>query len=128
MVADAHASRCRAARWRASGFGASGTVDDRDERDYRYGVMPQTQLGLRLIFGDRAMLEATSRQYYVVGIGSGAGSRSERFGQEIIGRGGVGVTVRVWGPHALGLQYLVSKRERARPTCATATSPWRRSA
>jgi Domain of unknown function (DUF3943) len=97
------------------GFGASGTVDDRDERDYHYGVAPQTQLGLRLIFGDRAMLEGTARQYYVAGIGSGAGSRSERFGQEIIGRGSVGLTVRIWGPHALGLQYLVSKRDTRAP-------------
>ena len=97
------------------GFGASGTVDDRDERDYHYGVVPQTQLGLRLIFGDRAMLEGTARQYYVAGIGSGAGSRSERFGQEIVGRGSVGLTVRIWGPHALGLQYLVSKRDTRAP-------------
>jgi len=97
------------------GFGASGTVDDRDERDYRYGVVPQTQLGLRLIFGDRAMLEGTARQYYVAGIGSGAGIQSERFGQEIIGRGSVGLTVRIWGPHALGLQYLVSKRDTRAP-------------
>lgn len=97
------------------GFGAAGTVDDRDERDYHYGLVPQTQLGLRLIWGDRAMLEATGRQYYVAGIGSGAGTRSERFGQEIIGRGSVGVTVRIWGPHALGLQYLVSRRETRAP-------------
>lgn len=97
------------------GFGASGTVDDRDERDYHYGVVPQTLLGLRLIFGDRAMLEAAGRQYYVAGIASGAGTRSERFSQEIIGRGSVGLTVRLWGPHALGLQYLVSKRETRAP-------------
>ncbi|MEX2221949.1 MAG: DUF3943 domain-containing protein [Candidatus Rokuibacteriota bacterium] len=97
------------------GFGAAGTVDDRAERDYHYGVVPQTLLGLRLIFGDRAMLEATGRQYYVAGIGSGAGTRSEEFGQEIIGRGGVGLTVRIWGPHAIGIQYLVSRRETRGP-------------
>ena len=93
------------------GFGAAGTVDDRDERDYHYGVGPQTLLGLRLILGDRAMLEATGRQYYLAGLGSGAETRSERFGQAIIGRGSVGFTVRLWGPHALGVQYLVSRRE-----------------
>jgi Domain of unknown function (DUF3943) len=93
------------------GFGASGTVDDRDERDYHYGVAPQTLLGLRLIFGDRAMLEGTGRQYYVAGVGSGQGTTRERFGQEIISRVGVGLTVRVFGPHAIGLQYLASRRE-----------------
>ncbi|MGH7414845.1 MAG: DUF3943 domain-containing protein [Candidatus Rokuibacteriota bacterium] len=97
------------------GFGAAGTVDDRAERDYHYGVVPQTLLGLRLIFGDRAMLEATGHQYYVAGIGSGAGTSSERFGQEVIGRGGLGFTVRIWGPHAIGLQYVVSRRETRAP-------------
>jgi hypothetical protein len=92
------------------GFGAAGTVDNRDERDYHYGVAPQALLGLRLIAGDRVMLEAGGRQYYVAGVGSGAGTSGERFGQEVIGRGSVGLTVRLWGPHALGLQYLVSRR------------------
>ena len=37
------------------GFGAAGTVADQAERDYHYGLMPQAWLGLRLIFGERAM-------------------------------------------------------------------------
>jgi len=90
------------------GFGAAGTVADRDERDYHYGVIPQALLGLRLIFGERAMLEASGRQYYVAGLRSAAG---DTFGQEIIARGNVGLTVRIYGPHALGIQYLVSSRD-----------------
>jgi len=39
------------------GLGAAGTVGDRAERDYHYGLAPMALLGLRLIFGDRAMLE-----------------------------------------------------------------------
>lgn len=97
------------------GFGASGTVDDRDERDYHYGVAPQTLLALRLIFGDRVMLEATGRQFFVAGVGSGQGSTSERFGQETVSRAGVGLTVRLFGPHAIGLQYLASRRETSAP-------------
>lgn len=92
------------------GFGAAGTVGDRAERDYHYGLVPQTLLGLRLIFGDRAMLEATGRQYYVAGTGSGGGVKTNQFGQEIILRANVGLTVRVYGPHAIGLQYLISSR------------------
>ncbi len=94
------------------GFGAAGTVADKDERDYRYGVIPQALLGLRLIFGEVAMLEASGREYWVVGIGSAAASSSaEKFGHEAINRGSAGVTVRVYGPHAIGLQYLVSTRD-----------------
>jgi Domain of unknown function (DUF3943) len=90
------------------GFGAAGTVADKAERDYHYGVIPQALLGLRLIFGERAMLEATGREYYVAGISSGG---SDRFGSEQIARASLGFTVRVFGPHAIGLQYLVSSRD-----------------
>jgi hypothetical protein len=93
------------------GFGAAGTVADRDERDYHYGLIPHALLGLRLIVGERAMLEATGRQYFVAGTGSGAGVSTDVFGRENISRGNVGVTVRVYGPHAIGLQYIVSSRD-----------------
>jgi hypothetical protein len=91
------------------GFGAAGTVADQAERDYHYGVLPQALLGLRLIFGERAMLEAAGRGYYVAGVSSGGGG-SETFDREIITRGNAGITVRIWGPHAIGLQYIVSSR------------------
>ena len=55
-----------------AGFGAAGTVGDPDERDYRYGIIPEAILNLRLIAGDRAMLETSVRQYGVVGLGAGA--------------------------------------------------------
>ena len=93
------------------GFGAAGTVADRAERDYHYGLVPQTLLGLRLIVGERAMLEATGRGYFVAGTGSGGGVSTSEIGGEIIARGNVGLTVRVYGPHAIGVQYLVSSRD-----------------
>jgi uncharacterized protein DUF3943 len=94
-----------------AGFGAAGTVGDRDERDYRYGVIPHAIVGLRLIVGDLAMLEAEGRQYWIVGVGSGASPNAEAFGHEVIYRAGVGVTVRVFGPHALSLSYRVTTRD-----------------
>jgi Domain of unknown function (DUF3943) len=97
------------------GFGAAGTVGDRAERDYHYGLVPQALLGLRLILGDRAMLEATGRGYFVAGTGSGGGVSTSDFGGEIIARGSVGLTVRLFGPHAIGLQYLVSTRDTRLP-------------
>jgi hypothetical protein len=92
------------------GFGAAGTVGDRAERDYHYGVIPQTLLGLRVIFGDLVMLEAFGRQYYVIGEARGAGSR-DHVDLDLINRGTVGMTVRLVGPHAVGVQYVVSARD-----------------
>ena len=94
-----------------AGFGAAGTVGDRDERDYRYGVIPHAIVGLRLIVGDLVMLEAEGRQYWVVGIDSGASPNAEEFGHELINRAGVGLSVRVYGPHALSLSYRVTTRD-----------------
>jgi hypothetical protein len=94
-----------------AGFGAAGTVGDEEERDYRYGVVPHAILGLRLIFTDLAMLEAQGRQYWVVGVGSGASPNAEQAGHAIINRANLALTVRVFGPHALSLSYLVSTRD-----------------
>ena len=94
-----------------AGFGAAGTVGDAEERDYRYGMIPHAILGLRLIVGDLLMLEGQGRQYWVVGLGAGASENAERSSHEVINRGGVGLTVRVFGPHALSLSYLVTQRD-----------------
>lgn len=94
-----------------AGFGAAGTVGDRDERDYRYGVVPHAILGLRMIFADLAMLEAQGRQYWVVGVGAGGSPNAQQFDHEVINRGSLGVTVRAYGPHAISLSYLISSRD-----------------
>jgi hypothetical protein len=94
-----------------AGFGAAGTVGDKDERDYRFGIIPHAILGLRVIFADLAMLEAQGRQYWVVGVGAGASNTADRFGHEVIDRARAALTVRVFGPHALSLAYLISTRD-----------------
>ena len=94
------------------GFGAAGTVADRAERDYHFGVVPQVVLGSRLIFGDRAMLEVLGRGFFVAaGSGREGGVSTSNIGGEIIGRVNAGFSVRIWGPHALGIQYAVSTRD-----------------
>jgi hypothetical protein len=90
------------------GFGPVGTVADREERDYHYGVMPQMLLGVRLIFGELAMLEAIGRNYVVVGVDSAG---REDIGLETVNRGTAALIVRLVGPHALGLRYVVSTRD-----------------
>jgi hypothetical protein len=85
------------------GYGAAGNIPGEGDRDYHYGIDPQGLLALRLILGDRAMLEATERGYYISGLGS-----SDAGGSETIGRLNTGLTVRIFGRHALGIQYLAS--------------------
>ncbi len=93
------------------GFGAAGTVGDRAERDYHYGLMPEALLGLRLIAADIAMLEAEGRQYHVFGVAAEQAPHTSTFGHELIHRATVGLTVRVFGPHALSVHYVVSSRD-----------------
>jgi hypothetical protein len=96
------------------GFGAAGTVGDKEERDYRWGAMPEVLLGLRLIVSDLAMVEAAGRHYHVIGTGSGGETSKNTSGQERIERGNAALTVRVYGPHALSVQYVVSTRDTSR--------------
>jgi hypothetical protein len=87
------------------GYAAAGNVTQVGDRDYHYGVAPQGLLALRLIFGDRAMFDLTGRAYYLTGMGGG-----DPGGTENIDRLNMGFTVRVYGRHALGLQYITSIR------------------
>lgn len=88
------------------GYAAAGNVTQVGERDYHYGIAPQGLLALRLIFGDRAMLDLTGRAYYLSGVGG-----DDPGGNEAIGRLNMGLTVRLFGPHAIGIQYLADIRD-----------------
>lgn len=44
---------------------SAGRIQCTGERDYHYGVTPQGLFSLRLIWGDRAMIDLTGREYYV---------------------------------------------------------------
>ncbi|HBG05837.1 MAG: hypothetical protein A2075_03190 [Geobacteraceae bacterium GWC2_58_44] len=88
------------------GFGAAGVTQASGERDYHYGTTPQGLLALRLLFGDRAMLEVAGRGYFVSGTGSDDARGSER-----IVRASSNLNVRVYGRHGIGLQYVKSIRD-----------------
>jgi hypothetical protein len=88
------------------GYAAAGNVAQVGLRDYHYGVAPQGLLALRLIFGERAMLDLTGRAYYLSGVGG-----DDPGGNETIERLNTGLTVRVYGRHALGIQYIASIRD-----------------
>jgi hypothetical protein len=84
------------------GFGAAGadkvTVEG---RGYHYGATPQGLLSLNMLLGDRAMVDLSSRAYYVSNIGSDHPRRGD-----VIVQTGAAVTMRITGRHAVGVQYL----------------------
>jgi hypothetical protein len=92
------------------GYAAAGNVTQVGERDYHYGVAPQGLLALRLILGDRAMFDLTGRAYYLTGVGG-----DDPGGREAIDRLNMGFTVRIYGRHALGLQFIGSHRDAQYP-------------
>ncbi|MFA6091469.1 MAG: DUF3943 domain-containing protein [Elusimicrobiota bacterium] len=89
------------------GYGTAGTIVPLgDEKDFHYGAAPQGLLALRCIFGKLAMLDATARGYYLSGVGS-----SRAHGVEELARLNASFIVRIYGPHALGINYLLTSRE-----------------
>jgi len=92
------------------GYAATGNITEVHQRDYHYGFTPQGLLALRLILGDRAMLDFTGRSYRLTGMG---GDDKER--TESIDHLKMGFTVRIYDRHALGIQYIASIREQRYP-------------
>jgi hypothetical protein len=96
-----------------AGYGAAGTIHSTGERNYHYGVTPQGLFDLRLILGDVAMFNVAAREYYVSGVGS-----TENRGSENIVRGEASFTLRVYGRHAIAVQYVASHRDAHYPDIA----------
>lgn len=92
------------------GYAGAGYLTSECTRNYHYGVTPQGLLALRLILGDRAMLDFTGRTYYVSDIGGHEHDRTE-----FINRLNTGVTFRVYDHHAIGLQYMAALRDASYP-------------
>jgi hypothetical protein len=76
------------------------------QRNYHYGVAPESVISLRLIFSDRAALDATARGYYISRLGA-----TESTGSETIERVDLALTVRVYKMHGIVVRYLVSNRD-----------------
>ena len=91
--------------FRGEGFGAAGTTSGSEERNYHYGATPQGLLALRLILADRIMLDTTAREYYVSNVGATEDAT------ESISRVDASITVRIYGSHAIGIQYVYSQRD-----------------
>jgi len=87
------------------GYGAAGSIENTGERDYHYGATPQGLISLRLIFGDRAMIDFTGREYYV------SDALSSEEGWENILRSDTSLTVRVFDRHGVAVRYSSSHRD-----------------
>ena len=100
-----------------AGYTAVGTIHDAaNTNDNHYGVSPQALLALRVIFGERASLDLTGREYFVSRLGAGAAS-----GHDNIVRADASLTVRVHKQHAIALKYLVTRRDATTLTLGDST-------
>ena len=93
------------------GYGGGGTISMVGQRNYHMGASGEGLLALRLIVDKKLMLNANLRAYDISGINSPESGVSE-----MIARGDVSITVLIHGPHALGLQYVESRRYSRFPT------------
>ncbi len=87
------------------GLGAGGEAPKEGDRDYHYGVTGRGLLALRLIFDDLAMVDMKGLGYYISRSGG-----SKPNGSEAISNLEAGVTFRIYGHHALGIQYVLLGR------------------
>ena len=87
------------------GFGAAGVTSGLPSNNYHYGATPQALVALRLILSDRVMLDTTAREYYVSnGLAPGTA-------QDNIVRVDASLMFRVFGRHAIGIQYVYTQRD-----------------
>jgi hypothetical protein len=89
------------------GWTASGAIAEaQEDRNYHYGFSPQGLGALRILWSDIAVLDMTGRNYFI-----GVLDSSNSGDTESVLRGKLALTVRVWGLHALGIQYVASTRD-----------------
>jgi Domain of unknown function (DUF3943) len=89
-----------------AGYAAVGTTHSTQDSDYHYGVAPQALLSLRAIFGERASLDVTGREYFVSRVAA-----ADRGGHDNIARIDASFTVRVYKQHAVSIKYLGNRRD-----------------
>ena len=92
------------------GYTAVGTVRSTAENDFHYGVTPQALVNLRLIFGGRAAIDVTGREYYVSRVAA-----PDRGGHENIIRVDAALTVRVYKQHGITIKVLRNRRDASYP-------------
>ncbi|HEX6944369.1 MAG TPA: DUF3943 domain-containing protein [Gemmatimonadaceae bacterium] len=87
-----------------AGFAAIGTLATSDTSDYHYGIAPHALAATRIIFGDRAALDLSARDYYVSRVAGTAG-------HDNIARLEAAFSLRFHHQQALAVRYLLSRRD-----------------
>jgi hypothetical protein len=88
------------------GYAAVGTNHGKTEEDYHYGLAPQGLVALRAIFGKKASLDFTGREYFVSDV-----DNEHQGGHDNILRADVAFTYRVKEKHALSIKYQWNQRD-----------------
>jgi hypothetical protein len=94
------------------GYASVGTINGNRDQDYHYGLAPQALLALRLIFGDKASLDVTAREYFVSRV---AADTAGRGGHDNIVRAETALTWRIYKQHAIAVKYLWNRRDASYP-------------
>jgi len=92
------------------GYAAVGTINGSNEQDYHYGVAPQALVALRIIFGNKASVDFTGREYFVSNI-----DNASKGGHDNIIRSDVAFTYRVYRKHGVSLKYQWNQRDATYP-------------
>lgn len=92
------------------GYTAAATINSTDEADYHHGIAPQALVSLRFIYGGRAAIDVTGREYYVSRVAA-----PNRGGHENIIRADAALTLRVWGRHGISIKYVGNRRDTSYP-------------
>jgi len=93
-----------------AGFAAVGTIHGARERDYHYGIAPQGLLASRFIFGDRASVDLTAREYRVSRVAA-----AHTGGHDHIARAEAAFTVRIPRQRAISARFTWSRRDAFSP-------------
>ncbi len=99
------------------GYAAVGTTRaNASELEYHYGLAPQALLALRMIFGERASLDLTAREYFVSNVAA-----ASRGGRDNIFRLDASYTLRIKRQHAVTIKYLGNRRDAFFPDLGSRT-------
>ena len=99
------------------GYAAVGTTrPNASELEYHYGLAPQALFAMRMIFGDRASLDLTAREYFVSNVAAAA-----RGGRDNIVRLDASYTLRIKRRHAVTIKYLGNRRDANFPDLGSTT-------
>ncbi|MGP1679275.1 MAG: DUF3943 domain-containing protein [Burkholderiales bacterium] len=99
------------------GYTAVGTTRAQaSDLEYHYGLAPQALFALRMIFGGRASLDLTAREYFVTNTAA-----ANRGGRDNIVRVDASYTLRIKRQHAITIKYLGNRRDAYFPDLGTRT-------